>query len=284
MSHGDTHHPGSSGTRPWQGRSLQCPQAPDPAIQTNRAHGRVRFPFRAPSEGLRDPAPTQLARQGARGHCGARAHTHAHTGHGCSHSTRPTVLVRAIKWSFTNSTGGWVTTKVTKNKTSVLCHVGSQLRTWERNEVPGRTCREPGKDRNGTQRCPPAAAWVCAPTARTARKAQHTEGHIRRNLKREGSWRGRQEHITEQRSKPTCSGHHLPCATHGQCCLARRHTGLVPGKPCSWQNEGASSCTDTSTGHMWPRLWEPQVKLSPPFSTPTGCVSRHLYLAGKLST
>lgn len=117
----------------------------------------------------------------------ACTHTHTRDTHGCSHSTCPTVLVRAVKWNFTNSTGGWVTTKVTKNKTSVLCHMGSQLRTWERNEVPGRTCREPGKDRNGPQRCPPAAAWVCAPTARTARKAQHTEGHIRRNLKREGS-------------------------------------------------------------------------------------------------
>lgn len=188
MSHGDTHHPGSSGTRPWQGRSLQCPQAPGPAIRTNQAHSRVRFPFRAPSEGLRDPAPAQLVRQGARGHCGARAHTHAHTGHSrLQPQHTPHRACKGCKMELHQFHRRMGHNQSNKNETSVLCHVGSQLRTWERSEVPGRTCREPGKDRNGPQRCPPAGAWACAPTAWTGRKAQHTEGHIRRSLKREGS-------------------------------------------------------------------------------------------------
>lgn len=97
----------------------------------------------------------------------ARTHSHTWDTQGCSHSTRPTVLVRAVKWSITNSTGGWVTTKVTKMKRqscvtwvhssehgkgmrSLAGHAESQGRTETapsvaRLPVPGCAPRSPGQ-------------------------------------------------------------------------------------------------------------------------------------------
>lgn len=111
----------------------------------------------------------------------ARTHTHTRDTHGCSHSTRPTVLVRAVKWSFTNSTGGWVTTKVTKTKRqscvtwvhssehgkgvrSLAGRAESQGRTETapsaaRLPVPGRAPRPPGQGgRRNTPRATSDAA------------------------------------------------------------------------------------------------------------------------------
>lgn len=75
----------------------------------------------------------------------------------------------------------------------------------------------------------------------------------------------------------------------GQCCPADRHAAPVPGKPCPRQKGQASSCTDASTGHTWPRLWgaprEAEVTPPPSLSTPTGVpLPAHLCAAGKLTT
>lgn len=106
-----------------------------------------------------------------------------------------------------------------------------------------------------------------------------TQFETRRKLK------GRHEHITER--KQTYTQQPQP-ATRGQCCLADRHAAPVPGKPCPRQKGQASSCTDASTDHMWPRLWgapsEAEVAPHPPY-TPTGVpLPAHLCAAGTLTT
>lgn len=105
------------------------PSGARPADRANQAHGRARAPFRAPSEGLRDPAPAQLAK----GPEAAVGPAHTPRTHGDTHRPHPQhTSHRACKGckmelhQFHRRMGH---NQSDKNKTSVLCHMGSQLRT-----------------------------------------------------------------------------------------------------------------------------------------------------------
>lgn len=153
---------------PDPGRGVPCSalrHQAHPSEQTRHTAGSA-FPSVLPVKVSGNPLPPSSPAKEPEAIVGpARAHTR--DTHGCSHSTRPTVLVRAVKWSFTNSTGGWVTTKVTKTKRQscvtwvhssehgkgmrfLAGRVESQRRTETapsaaRLPVPGRAPRPPGQ-------------------------------------------------------------------------------------------------------------------------------------------
>lgn len=216
-------------------------------VRANQAQAGPALPSMPPAEASGTPLLPGSPR-GQRPLWGPHTHQeHTGTPTAHTHSTRPTVLVRAVKRSFTNSTGGWVTTKVTKTKRkSCVTWVHSSEHEKGMRSVtfssPGRTCRG-----QGPRLCPlPVPGRVPRPPGQLTRKAQclvprWTQFETRRKLQ------GRHEHITERKQtytqRPCVASAARPMGTLLWCLASPalgKKTGFVVHQRQHWPHVAAA--------------------------------------------